>query len=398
MELHMNGYRFTSWESLEVQASMKDGTRTFKASITESQISGDPDVYWAPPGTPVQVYASGGELLLDGYVNKYDPSFTDTSHTIAISGRSGSQDAIDSSAEHPTGTFLNKTAVEIANELGQNVNVTYFSEDTLPKISVFSINQGERVHQVARRLADTYGYTLMCDGTNRIEFAKAKDELLGQISEGIFPLKAASASLDDMNLYSNFKIKSQLSSHEDKYGEEAAHNASEVQDSRSTRYRPYIRVMDKAADRETARSRADWHARRVSGDSAKVSATIYGHHINGALVTPNRRLYVNSEFLKISHEMLVDTVTWKKDNSGGTTTDMTLVPPASFGGKEKSNSGKPAKTTPKSTNTTSANRNTKKSTPSAPSNAYNGSTPSIVPTPLSGSVGNVVDAPFEARS
>ena len=338
MTIRFNGETYNFWETVSVEASIKNAERTFTVQVSPDSLDGDPTPAVVLPGSPVQIFTNG-DLLLDGFVNEFSPSFDAGSHAISISGRSGAQDAADSSAVHPTGRFENRTAVEIANELSGRLGIRYSSMDQLPKIPVFQFNQGETVHQIARRLANIYGYSLMGDGEFGINFVKAGSDLLGEIREGVAPLLSASSTLTDTSLFSNYEFKGQLSSYEDKYEDEAAHNVSEVRDSKSTRNRSHIAIVDKSTDRATAMTRADWKARRIGGENSKVSATISGHHLNGQPVVPNKRVFVNSLWLLIANEMLIDTVTWAAGYNEKTQCSFTLVPPESYDGEATKSSG-----------------------------------------------------------
>jgi prophage tail gpP-like protein len=364
MTVRLDGQDFTAWTSVEVSANMKDATRSFSAEIVEADLGGMSfGAYWAPPGTPVQVFADNGEQLLDGFVNEYDPSFTDTDHSIKISGRTESQDAVDSSADHPTGHFKNKDALEISNELAGPVGAVYSCDESLPKIPQFQINQGERVHQVARRLAATYGYACMSTGGKEIKWVKAGETVIGEICEGQYPLLSASASMKDTNLFSNHKNKSQLSSYEDKYGAEAAHNVAEVSDSRVKRHRPKVHVVDKSADKETSQKKAEWSAKQAGADALTVDAEIWGHTINGTLVVPNVRLLVQSPFLKVFRTMLVEGVNWSCSVSDGTKCKFNLVLPSAYDGEDGASQSDTSDSTKSEQTPTSATNSTTDQSP-----------------------------------
>ncbi|MEC9469533.1 MAG: hypothetical protein VYA18_07415, partial [Pseudomonadota bacterium] len=331
------GGGYVEYLSASVTASMNDATRSFSLELSDR----DRGLY---PGTPVKIFGDSGQLLIDGYVNGYTASFDATSHRISVSGRGKGQDAIDCSCDHSTGQFKNKTAVEICNEIcaASGIESKYLDNIGLPKIAQFHINQGETVHQVARRLSRNYAATIMGAADGVMVWTTAENASHGGLlKEGVFPLLSASVNLDDSREFSDFKFRSQLAGREEKYGAEASQSQAVV-GGEHRRTRPHIEIVDKSQDQAQSKERADWQARRIQAGSKAISAEIVGDSV-GAPVEPNMKIFVDSAWLGVNQEMLIESCTWTTD-SNGTRTGLKLVPPEAFKGKSSSASTKGAMT------------------------------------------------------
>lgn len=373
MTLVVGGREYSQWTSGSVSASMKDATRTFNFSLAER--SGGGNDYWAAPGDPAQVYASGN-LVCDGFVNEYDADIDATKHDVTISGRGKSQDCIDCSAVHETGRFENMDPLQIAQELAGKVNVDVSAQQTLKKLEKFQIDTGESIFHAVERLARQQGFAVVGQADGSMKLTNAKDAIgVGAaLVEGSHPLKKIKAKLTDVRRFSDYEVRNQLAGFQERYGANAAHEVSLMQDSDVTRYRPKILIAEVTGDSQQAAERAEWQSRRIAGDSVKVDAKVQGHTFNGVLWEPNLKLFVLAPTVKVAHMLMVESCTYKLDSSG-TCTELKLVPPAAWGGEKTTGNG-----------ASGGEAGEKGEGGNAPANdAYSGSTPQRQGTPGYGS-------------
>jgi len=338
-----NGVEYSAWDSISVTAKMTSAARSFDISLSEFNIGALADNYWIAPGDEVEIYADG-VLVLKGYVNKYNTQFTATSHSVKISGRSKSQDSVDSSATHPTGRFENMNLSRIADTLAAKVGNAVTIDVPDVKIGKFQINQGETVTAAIDRLARAHGMILsgLADGTMLLTRGTDNKRYNLHIGEGVPPVLEMSADISDTKRFSNYTFKSQLSGWENRYGGEASGAVAEVADTMVKRFRPMVAVMETSADGQAAGTRAEWQAGRVAGSNVKVSVTCQGFTFDGALWEPNKLVYVRSVLAKIDSEMLISECIYSQ-SADGSKTKLKLVPPKALGGSGKSGgSGAPS--------------------------------------------------------
>ena len=112
----IGGAPYSGWSSVQVVAAINQAARTFSLLTTEISFGAIASSYEFPPGTEVAIYANG-DLVVQGFTNEYEPSGDARSHQIRINGRGKGQDAVDSSAEHKTGEWKDKTPAQIAQDL-----------------------------------------------------------------------------------------------------------------------------------------------------------------------------------------------------------------------------------------------------------------------------------------
>lgn len=326
-----DGGQFSGFESVEVTASIKEACRSFKLTTTEH-----PGDFKFPPGTAIRI-TSNGDLLVDGYVNKYEPSGDDKKHKITISGRSKSQDFVDSDADTETGEWDDADPEQVAKDLAKPYGVDIRAKVALDKVDRWAIAPGERAHRNLSRMIRPQGVVTMgnADGSIDITNAEAAEYHYGILLEG-WTIKSYSGCLSDQGRFKTYTVRGQRrlgSSDEDLHVEE------EAEDEGGNRNRRRIIVNETDTDPKRAKKRADHEKRRAAGNSVSCSITTQGFRdLAGELFSPNRMIYVHSPvLLHISQIMLIESLTFKQDK--GSVTELKLVDPRAYNGKSGGGGG-----------------------------------------------------------
>jgi prophage tail gpP-like protein len=321
---------FDRWEGVQISASMRKAAREFSVYTTERL----GEFTW-PPGTPVTILANG-TLMVDGYVNRYQPSFDAKSHRINVSGRSAAQDFVDCAAIDPNkkSHWKDKKPDEIAQQLDQfGVGVT--AEIPLKPIKYFQLDQGETAHAaVERALRDQKATMMGAERGIKITNAKAAKRHSGGLIEG-FNILRANATLSDDRQHSETAVKGQR-----REGTEDADLKihEKAQNSQVKRYRPKLLVSETDTDKGRARERAEHESNRAAGFGISATITVQGWRDDGGQVfQPNYLIFVQSPTLKIFGDMLIEAVTWKQDDKNGSTADIHIVNAKAYEGKGGAN-------------------------------------------------------------
>lgn len=332
VEIATPGGIFAGFESVEVSASIKEACRTFKIETTER-----PGQFKFPPGTPIRISANG-DLLADGYVNKYDPSGDEKSHKISISGRSKSQDFVDSSADTETGEWDDADPEQVAKDLAKPYGVDIRAKVPVDKVPRWAIVPGETAHGNLVRMIRPQGVTTMgnADGSIDITNAEAARYAYGILMEG-HNIKAYSGSLTDHNRFASYAVRGQ-----NRIGsaDEDLHIEEEARDSGGNRNRRRIIVNETDTDTKRARKRANHEKGRAAGHSVSCSITTQGFRdFAGVLFEPNSLIYVHSPvLLHISQSMLIESLVFRQ-GAEGSLTELKLVDPRAYNGKAGSGGG-----------------------------------------------------------
>jgi prophage tail gpP-like protein len=327
-----DGMSYGGWEKVEWSAAIDEACRSFQVDTTER-----PGEFAFPPGTPVQILASGA-LVLDGYVNRYHSSGAAKQHSVSIAGRGKGQDLVDCSAVHQTGNAKDKTAVEFAREFKLS-GVTLNEKVKLPKIPYQQLAQGETCFRCLERYLRPAGATLMgeADGSVSATNASVATRAGGALIEGVNILEW-SVDFDDQGRMSEVTVKGQRRHGS---GEENLRIKEQAIDSGVKRYRPRIIVNETDTDKARARERAAHEKERCAGNSIRASVTTQGwRDPAGALWTPNTIVFVNSPTLMhLVQDMLIERVEASQDDKRGTTARLSLVDPRAYRGTGQNGKG-----------------------------------------------------------
>src|SRR5436305_7913565 len=110
-----NGQRYSQWKSIQVVQGGGRAVTEFAIETTEVTAPLEsPFAKWNfPPNTAVELRAhrrggqakDAGDLLCRGIIDEYAPSGYPQNHNVRVTGTTPSVDIVDSSPDHPTGTF-----------------------------------------------------------------------------------------------------------------------------------------------------------------------------------------------------------------------------------------------------------------------------------------------------
>lgn len=326
----VGGVAYTSWEAVAVTASVKEAARSFSLKVA-LEGGGSATAWTFKAGAAVSIYANA-DLLLTGYVDRYQPRVDANRREATITGRSKAADAIDSSAEHATGRIKNKTLLDIAKELDK-FGIGFTSKLSLKPIPVFQITPGETVFDALERHARSQGVALMGKPDGGIEIVKGGTQRhAGPLIEG-FNFKEAGADHNWSNRHSKYTVKGQRPTGT---GAENLEIEAAIKDAGVDRYRPVVIVEETDTDKGRAKDRAKNRRDRAAGNALKANVTVQGFRDDaGEVWTPNRLVWVESDTLQIMQDMLVEGVTFELDDKGGSLTRLALVDPRAYGGKTK---------------------------------------------------------------
>jgi prophage tail gpP-like protein len=323
------GSRWTAWRRVTVRASFQDAARSFQIEAA-AEHGGSATAWTFKAGTQIDILFNG-TLACRGYVDRYQPKIGE--HNVAevtISGRSKSQDFIDSSAVHDTGQFKDKTPQEIGAELDK-FGVGISTDEQLEKVPVYRITPGETAFRCVEKLCREQGVFPVGQADGSIKITKAgKKKHAGAIAEGV-NLKVGEADHNWSGRHSDVTVRGQKPYG---HGEDALQIEGIARDAEVGRYRPVIIVHDGDTDKKRAKKRAGTRRDREAGNSLKANVTLQGCHDDGGeLWEPGALVFVQSQFLDIQQDMAIETMVLSQDRKDGSLSVLSLVDPRALGGK-----------------------------------------------------------------
>ena len=332
--------RISGWSALAITLSCEAVPNHFSLTAAEAYPY-DPSRIIALPGKneQVQIYI-GNDLVITGWIDRYDVQTAATTHTVTISGRGLCQDIVDCSADlinNPAvvgGQIRATDVVDLAKKLCTKlpIQVAVIGDSVGPPLPrAFQVSAGETAYEIIERAAGYVGFltyenefgTLLFSTVGALSMASGFTEP-GNIESATSMLSVDQRFSDYTVIWSTVDTTQDISN----LGFQRAH----VTDATMTRYRPRIIVSAQmTADVQLATKRANWEMARRIGRSQAINVTV-GHwrDIQGSLWRPNYLAPVTTIPHKlVNQQWIIGTVTFRKDDSG-THADLTLMPPDAF--------------------------------------------------------------------
>ncbi len=330
--------RITGWKSVAITRSCEMFPNSFVLTASE-EYPDDPSRIIAEPGNGQCKVYIGGDLVITGYVDRYDIATAPGTHDVSILGRGLCEDLTDCSADlmnspDVRGGMINASnALDLATKLCKAFNITARSavQDLGRSIPSFQVALGETPYEIIERVARYAGFlvyedengTLVLDRVGTEEMASGFT-MPGNIESAISALSIDQRFSDYTVVWMSVNQYADVSS--------AGFQRAHVQDKTMPRYRPRIIVSEQITpDFDIGQARANWELARRIGRSQAINLTCDSWRDSaGKLWQPNRLALLKAPAHKIgSVKWIIGTVTFVKDMSG-THAQITMMPPDAF--------------------------------------------------------------------
>jgi prophage tail gpP-like protein len=337
LTLTVNGQSISGWETVRVTRGIERCPSDWDIEMTE-RYPDETDEITVAPFDPCSIKI-GNDLVVTGYVDRYIPSITATTHTVRITGRGKCQDLVDCSAEWPNGQITGSSALEIAKKLaapyGIQVNATQV--DVGPPIPQTNLIRGETGWEIIERICRFRGLLAyeMPDGSLFLTQTGTVSAASGFIQgQNVQQANIAYSGDQRFSIYKAFLQSMQLLS------DAAPPGVIEGGDLLGIATDPGVprhRQMDIIAQGggleglDVCVRTATWEMnRRVGRGNALSLTTDSWRDSAGTLWTPNTLVPLSLPSLKLPQATwLIGSVTYKLDENG-TTADLVIMPPGAF--------------------------------------------------------------------
>lgn len=326
--VNVGGMIYTAFEVAQVRAAFNEAARSFRLEIA-AELGASPTNRIFAVGTKLTVHANG-DLLLTGFVDQKQPRIEASKAMIAVSGRSNSGDLVDSSAKHETGQFENKDPMEIGNEVAQGIGAKFITDQQLEKLEQYQVNPGESVFRLVEKMARQQGMTVTGTADGNAKITKASSQRhAGAIIEGV-NLLTGTSDHNASNRHSEYIVRGQRPFG---HGVDNLQIEAIARDKGVDRHRPIIIIQDEDTTKKRTKKRAKNRKDRAAGHSLKATIDVQGFRDDGGkLWEPGYLVWVESPFLDIAQDMLIETVTYMQSEQGSIAT-LGLTDPRAYGGQ-----------------------------------------------------------------
>jgi prophage tail gpP-like protein len=344
-QLRVEGKRYGGWKSIRVTRSIEALCGGFEISVSEK---------WAGQAKAWPIHEEdecavllGDWPVITGYVDGVDPSFDATSHSLAVSGRDKTSALVDCSADLSKWEFVNVPLKTLAEKLCEPhlISVLVQSGLELPVVPRLSVDPGESGFEALERACRMVGVLPVSDAGDLLLTRAGSARAVTALVEGENMI-SGSAPRRASGRFATYKVLGQARGSDDSFGASAAATKGTASDAGVRRDdRTLIVRADGSATSEQCRKRAEWEAIVRAARSQTVSAKVQGWtQKDGTLWPVNALVSVHSPRLNLDAEMLISEVTFVRDDSNGTTTELALKRPDAFKPEQTVKSKKTGKT------------------------------------------------------
>ncbi len=318
-----NSQEYTGWQSVSINNSIDMVCASFalKTAIDWPSFN---DRYRMTPGGEVQIFMASN-FVLDGFIDSINMSVSNSSHSISLSGRSGSSLIVDSMVEtlgerkYTTWKGLVE-AIGVRKNTGVNVDIDFDDEKFAERTVV--VEAGETYFDVLSRKAKKDGVLLTSnsDGLLIIKRDSGFDED-ASLDENSNVL-SASMSVDNISRYSKYIIYSQ-----DPNGDNDTETGTAADEGISIK-KTFIDVESNAATSSELKVRAEWEANTREAKSQRITCSVVGTTYKSGgrriLWRPNIVVPVFIPSLFAEGNFLITSCTYKYSEKGGSITEISL--------------------------------------------------------------------------
>lgn len=329
--LTVNSQIYAGWTAIKVVRGLEKCVTDFDISVSE-RWSGQSEP-WQIPLFAACTVKIGADLVITGYVDRYEPRFEKQSHTVRVIGRSKTQDIADCMPEIDGGHFIGYTLDAIARAVCKPFGIDVVVQ--CPMGAAFTGDDGmyektETAFAFLDRLCRLRS-VLACDDErgNLVLCQAGTASAAGALVQGK-NIVTAGAELRGDKRYSKYIVRAQAGLSFDNANTEPEVLGSAL-DPSVPRYRPFAEMAESAVDRVRAALRARWRATRNAGRGTRAPITVAGfRQADGSLWQINQLVPVTSAYLKIDRPMLIVEVAYLRDDKEGSRTQLTVAPPEGY--------------------------------------------------------------------
>ncbi len=331
LTLTVGGRAISGWESVRVTRGVERCPSDFDISLSE-RYPGEAAALVVQPGDACTV-SIGGDPVITGYVDRFHPSITASSHTIRVTGRGKCQDLVDCAAEWPNGQITGSSALQIAQKLAEPYGITVRATqaDVGPQIPQFNLILGETAFEIIERVCRFRGLLAyeLPDGslflTQVGTIAAASGFTQGQ------NIQEASVEYSMDQRFSEYEALLQ--------SVDVFHDTGDggnllglAPDAGVNRHRRMVIIAEAGGGGvDVCIRRASWEAARRAGRAFQLTLTADSwRDAAGTLWTPNTLVPLSLPSLKLPPKSwVIGDVTYKLDENG-TTADLVIMPSDAF--------------------------------------------------------------------
>lgn len=330
LTLKAGGLDISGWNSIRVTRGVERMPSDFTLSMTE-RYPGELD-FMVKPGDTCQVLL-GKDLVVSGYIDRYALTIENGRHIIDVIGRGRCADIVDCAATWPGMQISATNALDVAQKLAKPYSITAKNiSDAGPRIPLFPLTLGETAYSVIEKVCRFAALLVYEDVDGNIVLSRVgSSRAASGFKQGV-NVQSATLTYSMDQRYSEYDCgMSSMASLADMG--DAWMLRYKAKDNGVPRFRNKVLTVEVgSAGIEVTKQRAEWERARRFGRSFQLNlVTDSWRDSAGDLYTPNSLIDLSLPLLKCDGvTWVISEVTYKLDDSSGTTCELTIMPKEAF--------------------------------------------------------------------
>ena len=342
--IRVAGLDFDAWLTAEAGRSLEAAASSFSFSAPPRWPL-EPNPIRIQAGSAAEIHVAG-ERVMRGFVDRWTSKGDgQAGELLTLTGRSKTQDAIDSTVEERT-RFRNRTLPQIGAELLKPFGVELVISPELAgdellarKFDRVKAKTGEPVFAFLERLARSRAVLLTDDGDGALVVSRVFSDKLERVATTLYlphdtddacNVLAWDVGFDAAALFTRYVCKGQAAATDADDGDTHKARAHVDDPFLEDRHRVLVVEPEGRSNAERCRARATWEANTRLGMANTLTYTVTGlTHSGGKLWRPRLLVPVHDEVNQVFGDFLIVESRWQR-GPGGTSTRLTLRPPEAY--------------------------------------------------------------------
>lgn len=319
VSVHIDGKKYTGWESVEISESMESAAMTFNIGLVSSPVTKG-----IVPGLPIKIFL-GSDLVLRGFIEKRTRAIDASSRSMSISGRDRLGDLIDCSIVKKSGSWSKISLLSVCEEIAKpfSVKVLKNANDARlnDKFKSVTLQDGESPFALIERLCRQRAILPLSNQNGDLVLSEPSTVVSDDAMILGVNIKELSEDIDYTNRFATYKIKGQNTGGGNPWKKTSATGINAAaSDAVIKRYRPLILQAETRMTTAHAKQRAAWEATVRFGRSLSLSTTVMGwRQTSGKLWHRNTLVDLIADDFDIDGTFMISAVKYKLDSSGSST-------------------------------------------------------------------------------
>lgn len=318
------------WQQVRVTVGIERVPPDFEVTYTETIADGTTSVAQEGQSCTVSI---GSDVIVTGYVDRVIPRISGDSHQLTLTGRGKTQDLVDCAAIWQGAMFQNVTALDMATKLGQPYSVTATSQESdLKRLPLVMVNIGETAYEIIDRVCKLSGVLAFENPDGTLQLARVgTTQAASGFQQGV-NVQAASYERSMDQRFSDYTIVYPGNQLLGDTGSAVLSVYNYTDTGVPRKRQKYVELLSNTVGVDLTKAQAMWEMNRRIGRSQVVRVTADSWRDQGGkLWTPNTLAVVDIPALKVSRtQLLIGEVSFVRGLDGGTTAELTLMPPQAF--------------------------------------------------------------------